>query len=113
MSGCFGLDLDLAKLSPEDKAICSGAVSAYQHVRDVIHLGDLYRLETPHDSARCALNFVSTDYSHAVMFVFQMKDDRALPVRPQGLDPVTRYIVRQLNPAAPARPALFQEANSL
>jgi len=81
MSGCFGLDLDLAKLSPEDKAICSGAVSAYQHVRDVIHLGDLYRLETPHDSARCALNFVSTHYSHAVMFVFQMKDGRALPVR--------------------------------
>lgn len=111
MSANFGLDLDLVKLSVEDEAICAGAVAAYKQVRDVVHFGDLYRLENPHDSPRCALNFVNTNRSQAVMFVFQMRDSQALPVRPQGLDPVKRYAVRQLNPA-PARPALLQEAKS-
>src|SRR2546429_6349181 len=86
MSARFGLDLDLVKLSPEDKAICAGAIKAYKRIREVTQLGDLYRLERPHEAMRGALNFVSEDRSRAVLFVFQLKDGPAVPVRPQGLD---------------------------
>jgi alpha-galactosidase len=111
MSGRFGMDLDLAKLSPGDKAICAGAISAYKRIRDVSHLGELYRLERPHEAARGALNYVATDRSKAVVFVFQLKDGQALAVRPQGLDPTRDYVVRELNPA-PGRAPLPQEGKS-
>ncbi len=111
MSVRFGMDLDLTKLSAEDKAICAGAITAYKHIRDVTQLGDLYRLEDPHLEPRGALNFVAKDRARAVLFVFQLKDAPAQPVLPRGLDPATRYIVRELNPA-PGGPALPQEGKT-
>jgi alpha-galactosidase len=112
MSADFGMDLDLVKLSPEDKAICAGAITAYKRVRDVTQLGDLYRLERPHEAPRGALNFVSSDRLRAVVFLFQLKDGQALPVRPQGLDATRRYIVRELNPA-PGRALLAADGKSM
>ncbi len=112
MSARLGMDLDLVKLSPEDKAICAGAISAYKRIREVTQLGDLYRLERPHDAARGALNFVSPDRTRAVVFVFQMKDGEARPVRPQGLDPARRYSIHELNPA-PGRATLPQAGKTL
>ena len=112
MSARFGMDLDLVKLSPEDRAICAGAISAYKRIRDVTQPGDLYRLERPHEAARGALNFVSSDCSRAVVFVFQLKDGEALPVRPQGLDASRHYIVHELNPA-PGRRMLATEGKSM
>ena len=111
MSARFGMDLDLMKLSPEDKAICAGAIRAYKQIREVTLLGDLYRLEDPHEAARGAINFVSPDQTRAAVFVFQLKDGEAVPVRPQGLDPAKRYTVREMNPA-PGRRALAQEGKS-
>lgn len=111
MSARYGMDLDLVKLSAEDKAICAGAIAAYKRIREVVHLGDLYRLEQPHNADRGALNYVSEDRSKAVLFVFQLQDGAAQPVRPQGLDATKRYIVREINPA-PGRAALPQEGKS-
>jgi alpha-galactosidase len=74
-------------------------------------LGDLYRLEDPHEAVRGAINFVSPDQTRAAVFVFQLKDGKAIPVRPQGLDPAKRYTVREMNPA-PGRSALTQEGKS-
>lgn len=105
MSARFGMDLDLVKLSPADTAVCAGAIRAYKRIRDVTQLGDLYRLERPHDAVRGALNFVSPDRARAVVFVFQLKEGASLPVRPQGLDPAKRYSINELNPA-PGRAAM-------
>ena len=112
MSARFGMDLDLVKLSPEDKAICAGAISAYKSIREVTQLGDLYRLERPHDAVRGALNFVAPDRMRAVVFVFQLKNGKAEPVRPQGLDPAKLYTIQELNPA-PGRAALPQAGKTL
>jgi alpha-galactosidase len=111
MSGRFGMDLDLPKLSAEDKAICAGAINAYKKIRDVTSLGDLYRLEDPHQGIRGALNFVSPDTSRAVVFVFQLKDGERTVVRPQGLDPQKRYTINELNPA-PGHTAMEQEGQT-
>jgi alpha-galactosidase len=111
MSARFGMDLDLNKLSAEDKAICAGAISAYKQIREVTLLGDLYRLEDPHNNFRGALNFVSPDKTHAVVFAFQLKDGENVPVHPQGLDPNRQYTVHELNPA-PGRTAIPQEGKT-
>ncbi len=111
MSARFGMDLDLTKLSTEDKAICAGAISAYKKIRDITSLGDLYRLEDPHNGNRSALNFVSTDHSRAVVFVYQLQDGSKVAVRPQGLDPAKKYTINELNPA-PGRAPIEQEGQS-
>jgi alpha-galactosidase len=111
MSVRFGMDLDLAKLSAEDKAICAGAISAYKQIREVTHLGELYRLERPHNATRGALNYAAPDRSRAVVFVFQLKEGPGAPVKPQGLDPARRYTVRELNPF-PGRSPIPQEGKS-
>jgi len=111
MSVRFGMDLDLADLPPEDKAVCAGAIRACKKIRDVTQLGDLHRLEDPHLGSRGALNFVAKDRMRAVVFVFQLKDGQPLPVRPRGLNPAAHYAVHELNPA-PGRPPLPQEGRS-
>jgi alpha-galactosidase len=111
MSARFGMDLDLNKLSAQDKAICAGAISACKEIRDVTALGDLYRLENPHENFRGALDFVSPDRARAVVFAFQLKDGPQSPVRPQGLDPAKNYTVHELNPA-PGRAAMPQEGKT-
>lgn len=111
MSARFGMDLDLNKLSAQDKAICAGAISAYKKIRDITSLGDLYRLEDPHGNFRGALDFVSPDQSRAVVFVFQLQDGQNVVVRPQGLDPARRYKVTEMNPA-PGRTALEAEGKT-
>jgi alpha-galactosidase len=112
MSARFGMDLDLTKLPASDKAICAGALSAYKQIRDVTQLGDLYRLENPHERFRGALNFVSPDRKRAVVFAFQLEDGPQTPVHPQGLDPAANYTIHELNPA-PGRAALPQEGKTL
>ena len=111
MSARFGMDLDLTKLPAQDKAICAGAISAYKQIRDVTQLGDLYRLEDPHENFRGALDFVSPDQTRAVVFAFQLKDGPKTPVHPQGLDPAKKYTVHELNPA-PGRAAMPQEGKT-
>ena len=112
MSARFGMDLDLTKLPAQDKAICAGAISAYKGIREVTQLGDLYRLEDPHQGFRGALDFVSPDRARAVVFVFQLKDGQSAPVHPAGLDPAKSYVVRELNPA-PGRAALPQQGKTV
>jgi alpha-galactosidase len=111
MSARFGMDLDLTRLSAQDKAICAGAISAYKKIRDITSLGDLYRLEDPHQGIRGALDFVSPDQSRAVVFVFQLQGGQSTVVRPQGLDPARHYTLGELNPA-PGRPAMDQEGKT-
>ncbi len=111
MSARFGMDLDLTKLPAEDKAVCTGAISAYKQIRDITALGDLYRLEDPHGNYRGALNFVSPDHARAALFVFQLEDGQNMPVHPQGLDPEKRYTVHEMNPA-PGRAAMDSEGKT-
>jgi alpha-galactosidase len=111
MSARFGMDLDLTKLSAQDKAICAGAISAYKEIRDVTSLGDLYRLEDPHQGFRGALNFVSPNRSRAAVFVFQLTDGQNIAVHPQGLDPAKHYTIHELNPA-PGRAPIEQEGKT-
>jgi alpha-galactosidase len=96
-SGCLGMDLDIAKLSPADRAFAAVAVASYKSFRDVVLGGDLYRLESPYDGPRTSLMYVSPDRSRAVLFVYQLRDAAPTPLALQGLDPARRYVVRERN----------------
>jgi alpha-galactosidase len=112
MSGRFGMDLDVANLSAEERAVCKGAIHAYKEIRDVVLHGELFRLENPHEGYRGTMNYVTADKNRAVVFAYQLKDGPAAPVKPQGLDPDLDYTVREMNPA-PGRAALAMEGKVL
>jgi alpha-galactosidase len=98
MSGALGLDLDVGKLTAPERKMIAGAVSLYkQRLRQVVFLGDLYRLESPYEHPRAALDFVSHDRSRAVLFVYQLKAGEGEAVKLAGLDPHQRYLVREVN----------------
>lgn len=99
MSGCLGMDMDLAKLTPEERQFCASAVACYKQFRDVVMTGDLYRLQSPYEGDRASLMYVAPDRSRAVLFVYQLKDGESSlpPVVLKGLDPNRSYRVKELN----------------
>ena len=98
MSGALGLDLDVDKLSSEERKQVADAVALYKEsVRNVTLTGNLYRLESPYSGPRSALDFVSEDRARAVLFVYQLKSAEGGTVRLRGLDQQRRYKVREVN----------------
>ena len=103
LSGAFGVDMDLGRTTADERKTLAAAVKLYkERLRDVVAQGDLYRLESPDDGPRAALDYVSPDRSRAVLFVYQLKDNDTKPVKPRGLDPAKRYTVREVNLPAEA-----------
>lgn len=114
MSGALGLDLDVDKLTGEERKLVAHAVALYkQELRDVVLQGDLYRLESPYHGPRAALDFVSNDRSRAVLFVYQLKEDDGGAVKLSGLDPQKRYAVREVNLPAGVASQLTAEGKAL
>lgn len=100
MSGRMGMDVDLSKFTAEDKKFTAAAIATYKRIRDVVLHGELYRLESPYDGDRVALNYVSADRARALAFVYQMKDAAAAEapaVKLQGLNPQKKYKVREID----------------
>lgn len=95
MSGRLGMDIDVDELSETDKAFSRSAIATYKGIRDVVQLGDQYRLESPYDGPRSAL--MSVQGNHAAVFVYSLGDAAAAPLRLKGLAPTRRYRVREIN----------------
>ena len=101
LSGRFGVDLDLRRLSVEEEAILRRAVSFAARTQDLVQHGELVRLVSPvdgDDRTRAALVHLDGDCRRGVVFAYQLEAppvDAAAPVlRVPGLDSDTRYRVR-------------------
>jgi alpha-galactosidase len=98
LSGAFGVDRDVQKMDPAERAIVAAGARLYKEtLRPLVLQGDLYRLESPYERPRAALSYVAADRSAAVVFVYQLRESVQGPVRPRGLDPARRYRVQELN----------------
>lgn len=107
LTGAFGIDRDVARWTPAERAQVAAAVKLYhEKLRDLVARGDLYRLESPYEGKRAALDYVSEDRSHAVVFVYQLGETAFGPVCPHGLDPAKHYRVTEINLPAGARSRL-------
>ncbi|HZT23199.1 MAG TPA: alpha-galactosidase, partial [Verrucomicrobiae bacterium] len=110
MSGALGVDMDLRKLAPPELKQLASAIALYKNeIRDVVEQGDLYRLKSPYDQPCAALDFVSPDRTHAVLFIYQVKEGDDGLVKPEGLDPQLRYHVREVNLPAGAKSQLAED----
>lgn len=94
MWGSFGYELNPLQLSDENKEEVRRQIADYHKFYDLIHYGDLYRLEYPTDDPqRCAWEFAAPDKSEALLTVVtNLRPLHAVHViRLRGLDPDKRY----------------------
>lgn len=102
-SSCkLGFDIDLKPLKgTDDYTFVQQAVKNWSRLKPVILDGDQYRLVSPYETDHSALNYVSKDKSHAVLFAYNLhpryKEPRLLKVRMQGLAPQRQYMVEEIN----------------
>lgn len=67
MSGNFGYELDITKLSNEEKEIMQEQINFYKEVRNTIQFGNLYRLANPFEDNDVAWMYVSKDQKEVVV----------------------------------------------
>ncbi len=92
--GTFGYELDPDKLSEEEITEIKEQAKLYHKYYDVIHYGDLYRLESPFENwDRCAWQFVSEDKKESLVTAVQIKQDILgfKMLKLQGLKPDSIY----------------------
>ncbi|MCI8553937.1 MAG: alpha-galactosidase [Clostridiales bacterium] len=97
MTGAFGYELDLNRLSPEEIETVKQQVAFYKQNRQLLARGDFYRLLSPFEGNFAAWETAEPDGSRALVTVTRLLSEvngpyRRLPLR--GLIPDRRYHIR-------------------
>ncbi|HEX8235241.1 MAG TPA: alpha-galactosidase [Abditibacteriaceae bacterium] len=104
MGGNFGYELDLNRLSEEDRTQIRQQVAFYKTVRPLVQFGELYRLHSPFEANQTAWMMVSDDRKEALVFFVQVLSEANAPfsrLKLAGLDADADYMVREVFWAAP------------
>lgn len=94
MWGDLGYELDLTKMSKENRQAVKDQVEKYKKIREVTQYGTFYRLKSAQTSNQCAWETVSKDKNEAVLSVVKVMAS-AQPyltkTKMVGLDPEKHY----------------------
>lgn len=104
MAGDFGYELDITRMSEEEKAQVRVHVELYKKLRSTLQFGSFYRLLTPFDGKgnETAWEFVSEDGKQVVLMYFKTMAESACPIRLlslMALNADAKYKVVQYLPA--------------
>ena len=94
MSGNFGYELDLTKMSEEEKAEIKRQVAEYKEIRPLVQFGSLYRLRSPFEGNDTSWMMVSEDGSEAFAVYVRMLAEPNSPLDWllfKGLDASAKY----------------------
>ena len=82
MAGSFGYELDITKMTDEEKEEVKSQVEFYKNIRKTIQFGDLYRLKSAFDSNEAAWMNISKDGNNLVVsYVKKYAEANVLPKR--------------------------------
>jgi alpha-galactosidase len=100
--GKLGFDIVASDLTENEMVFCKQAVNNYHSFKEIVWHGDLYRLVNPHKNDLSSLMFVDAERSRAIIFNYLVNKRYILtateePIRLNGLDPLKKYHVRELN----------------
>ena len=93
LSGSFGYELDLNKLTEEEKELVKEQIAEFHKYYSLTHEGTYYRLTTPRERF-FAWQFVDEEKDHALQtLVMTSAEGNPLPVhtKVKGLDPDKNY----------------------
>lgn len=98
MAGNFGYELDLTKMSDEDKQIVKKQVATYKEIRRLVQYGDFYRLVSPFERNETAWLFVNDEKTESVVFYYRILAEANGPLsvlKLKGLDHDKNYQLMQ------------------
>lgn len=102
MTGRLGMELQPSQMSKEDFNFAKRGIAAYKQIRNVVQMGDLYRLHSPYEGDGVAsLMYVSEDKSRAAFFAYNYNyliNQKIPAVLLGGLDPDRNYRIKDLTP---------------
>ncbi|KAL4964216.1 alpha-galactosidase [Aspergillus stella-maris] len=96
MGGSFGLELNPADMSDDDKRAIPALIDLAERVNPIVLKGDMYRLALPEESNWPAALFISENGAQGVLFYFQLSPNvnHTMPrIKLQGLEPEATYLV--------------------
>jgi alpha-galactosidase len=67
----LGFELDLAKLSGEEKTAVKNHINRYKFIRETVQLGAFYRLMSPYENNGTAWMFISMEKNQIVLFYYR------------------------------------------
>lgn len=107
MSGRLGMELQPAHMTDEERAQCTVAFADYKELRELIQLGNLYRLVSPYEPVPvvekqqvASLMYVNDAKDHAVLFAYGLSSfmkQSSRRIRLAGLDPDRTYTLYEKN----------------
>lgn len=104
MAGVLGIGNDIRKWTEADKEIAKSKIALYKKIRPLIQQGINYRLVSPFENNRAALQYTAEDKKSAVVICYNMAKyltesqviDRGSSVlKLKGLDPMAKYVVKK------------------
>jgi len=96
MSSNFGFELDLTKLSNEEKEEIKKYVEKYKEIRKLLQFGDFYRLLSPFEGNETAWLIVSEDKRDFLLYYLRILGGANEPIkrlRLKGINPDFNYVL--------------------
>jgi alpha-galactosidase len=96
MAANFGYELDVTKMSEEEKNIVRNQIIIYKEMRQLIQFGDFYRLLSPFEGNYTAWMYISEDKKKAAVFIYKIlsvPNDVLFRFKLAGLNPNYKYII--------------------
>ena len=107
MTGRLGMELQPAHMTDEERAQCTVAFADYKEMRELIQLGNLYRLVSPYGQPAgpehqqvASLMYVNDAKDQAVLFAYGLSSfmkQSSRRIRLAGLDPDRTYTLHEKN----------------
>lgn len=94
MSGVFGYEMDLTKLTKEEEEIIKDQIEFYKKIWHIVFEGDLYRLISPFEENAASWMFVTPDKKEAFVVyvnILAFPNPPFLKLKLDGLDPNKIY----------------------
>lgn len=98
MSGVFGYEIDLTKLSKEEEELIEKQIEMYKRIWHIVFEGDLYRLVSPFERNSASWMYVTPDKKEAlVIYVNILADPNSSfkKLKLDGLNPNKKYIIEE------------------
>ena len=102
MMGKYGHDIVVSELDEKELRFTQDSLKLYKELGDTVWHGDLYRLVSPYTNDFASLMYVNEAKKEGVWFSYLVTGSRknlgsGSPVKLKGLDPATRYSIREVN----------------
>ena len=104
MSGVLGIGYDIRKWSTQERSFAKQKIDLYKKLRPIVQKGITYRLVSPFENNRCAIEYTAVDGKSAVLFCYNMAEylrgsqytDRASStLKLRGLAAEKQYLIRK------------------